>query len=144
MSLPASRLGPLALAALLLAGCAGDPSAKKARHFDRGSQHLAAGKYNEAIIEFRNALQIDSNFADARHGLGLSYRRKGWVVEARAELEGAAALKPEDPALSLDIANLLLELVLPDDALGTIRALLERDPGSARAHHFLGRALTLK
>src|SRR5213593_1838625 len=87
--------------ALLLSGCAGDPAAKKQRYYTRGAEYLAAGKYNEAIIEFRSALQVDSDFAEGHHQLGLTYRRKGWVLDARLELEKAASLNPGDPALAL-------------------------------------------
>jgi hypothetical protein len=46
--------------ALLLSGLPQDPQVRKQQHLERGSRYLADGKYNEAIIELKNALQIDS------------------------------------------------------------------------------------
>src|SRR3989449_11687439 len=101
----------------LLTACAGDPATKKQQHYSKGTRYLAAGKYNEAVLEFRTALQIDAAFADAHHQLGLAYWRKGWIPDARFELEASARLAPEGEAFALGLADPLAELGLADDAL---------------------------
>ena len=53
------------LSTLVFLACAQDPVVKKQQHFDRGSRHLEQGKYNEAVIELKNALQLDPNFVPA-------------------------------------------------------------------------------
>src|SRR6185503_7560917 len=78
------------LASLLLAGCFQDAQVKKQQHFERGSRYLADGKYNEAIVELKNALQIDSKFVPALHALGRAYYAKGWYPDAVRELSRAS------------------------------------------------------
>lgn len=38
-------------------------------HYYAGIDHFAEGRYQQAIQEYRRALAIDPNFADAMHGL---------------------------------------------------------------------------
>ena len=71
--------------ALLLVGCSEDPEVKKQRHFSRGEQYLSTQKMDEAIIEFRNAIQAVPTFAEAHNQLGRVYQRKSWMFDARAE-----------------------------------------------------------
>src|SRR5882762_4067163 len=63
----------LVLASLLsLAGCT-TPEKAKAEHVNNGETLLKAEKYQEASIEFRNAIQIDDKFAAAHWGLARAY-----------------------------------------------------------------------
>ena len=75
----------LTLAVLVLASvaCSGDPAVEKRKQIEKGAQYLKEGKYNEAVIALRSALQIDPNDADARYQLARTYRRKGWIIDAR-------------------------------------------------------------
>jgi hypothetical protein len=42
----------------VLAGCSNDPATRKLRYLSAGERYRASGKYREAIIEFRNALEF--------------------------------------------------------------------------------------
>src|SRR3984957_9143430 len=64
------------LAGLTLPVCHRNPQVAKQKYFDKGAQYFQQGKYNEAAIEFQNALQIDSNFADAHYQLALCYLKR--------------------------------------------------------------------
>jgi len=57
----------LGLFVLMLAACAQSPEAQKQKALERGETYLRKGQYNEAIIEFRNALQVDPDFVPALH-----------------------------------------------------------------------------
>jgi Flp pilus assembly protein TadD len=70
---------------LSLAGCSQE--AKKERHWGRAEKYFSKNQYKEAIIEYRNVLQISPNDAKARYKLGLSHFRIGQLREARAEFE---------------------------------------------------------
>jgi Tfp pilus assembly protein PilF len=61
-------LGALGLALAVLAGCVQDPVARKQSHLERGTRYLAERKHNEAIIELKNAIQIDQAYAPALRG----------------------------------------------------------------------------
>ncbi|HSB52625.1 MAG TPA: tetratricopeptide repeat protein, partial [Dissulfurispiraceae bacterium] len=59
---------------VLLLGCNTDPEKKSQKHFARGQKDLAEQKLDEAIIEFRNALQAVPKFAEAHNQLGRAYQ----------------------------------------------------------------------
>ena len=63
----------LLLAALVfLAGCT-NPEQAKAEHLARGEAYLKEQKFQEAALEFRNAIQIDEKFGAAQWGLAQAY-----------------------------------------------------------------------
>ena len=45
--------------------------AKKEEHYKNGIELLKGGKFEEAVIEFKNAIKQDPNFANAYYQLGL-------------------------------------------------------------------------
>lgn len=53
-------------------GCA-NPAKAKADHLKKGEAYLTETKFQEASLEFRNAIQIDGNDAQAYWGLGRAY-----------------------------------------------------------------------
>src|ERR1041385_5601166 len=63
----------LLLAAVIsLAGCT-NPEKAKAAHLKQGDAYLKDFKYQEASLEYRNALQIDDKLAAAHWGLARSF-----------------------------------------------------------------------
>ena len=64
-----------ALATVLAVGCP-DPSVRK-QHLESGNSYFKQANYPAAIIEFRNAIQIDARFGAARKQLGEAYLRVG-------------------------------------------------------------------
>src|SRR5262249_50230351 len=65
------------VAATLTGACSSDPETTKQRHLTRGREYFAQEKYAEAIIELRNAVQIDARFGEARYQLAEAYARTG-------------------------------------------------------------------
>ena len=59
---------------LLVGACTQDPNVKKLQYLQRGIAYHGEGKYNEAIIQLKNALQIDPKFVPALHAIGRAYR----------------------------------------------------------------------
>ena len=56
----------------LLAGCS-NPEKSKLAHVERGEAYLKDKRYEEASLEFRNALQIDDQMASAYWGLARAF-----------------------------------------------------------------------
>ena len=68
--------GRLVLAGVLaLTACSKNPDVQKREYFERGNKYADAKKYREAIIEYRNAVQIDPKFGEARYGLAKAYEQ---------------------------------------------------------------------
>ena len=51
----------------LVAGCSSDPNKKKVGLVESGQEYFQMGKYAEAGIQFRNAIQVDQNYAEAHY-----------------------------------------------------------------------------
>jgi len=66
----------LAVLALLVAGCSDTEQAKR-QFFENGERLLKENKYQEAIVEFRNALQQDDKYGEARLKLAEAYTGAG-------------------------------------------------------------------
>ena len=61
----------------LLAGCSRSPG----QYLERGNKYLAEEKYNEAILEYKNALKKDPRFAEAHYQIGIANLRQGYIEE---------------------------------------------------------------
>ncbi len=79
---------------LFLTACNRDPNVRKQKYFDSGDKYFADGKYREAEIQYRNALQIDSRFAQAHYQLGQTYLRLADSYRAFQELSRTVELDP--------------------------------------------------
>jgi tetratricopeptide (TPR) repeat protein len=128
---------------LLTWGCAGNPAERKAKFFRSGREDFKKGKYQEAIIEFRNALQIDPRFADASYQLGLAYSAAGSREAAYRQFLNAVTLDPNNWDAHLELAS---ALIFRRDYTGAERIalkVLQNVPGNGRAHEILAEKLTL-
>ena len=85
----------LALALASAAACTQSPEAKKQKAVQRAEAYLKEGKASEAVIELRNALQIDKDYVPALHALGRAYAAKAWYGDAIRELRRATQLSPD-------------------------------------------------
>jgi Flp pilus assembly protein TadD len=87
-----------AAALLLLAACATTPTAKQRQaaeiHHDLGVEALRAGRAQDALREFDEALKADPEMPEAHHGRGLVLEYAfGKLAEAEAEYRRAVAGK---------------------------------------------------
>ncbi len=112
----------LLLSSLLLAvatGCSRDPNVRKQKFFDSGEKYFAKGKYREAAIQYANATQIDSRFAEAHYKLSQAYLKLGDSNRAFQELSRTVELTPENYRAHTDLANMLLTVRNPDGSLSS-------------------------
>ena len=103
-------------AAAVLAGCHGDPNARKQKYFESGQRYSAEGKYREAAIQFSNALKIDKGYADAHYALAQTYVHLGQFSGAYAELARTVELQPTNYKARIDLGNLLIAAGKTDEA----------------------------
>ena len=103
-------LATLLLAVVCLLGCG-----KTARQYlDRGNQLLAAGKIDDAILNYRNAAKKSPELSEAHYRLGLALLRQGDGSDAYEELSRAVALDPKNNRAKIDFANLCLAAYIRD------------------------------
>jgi tetratricopeptide (TPR) repeat protein len=97
-------------AAILTCGCG-----KSAQQYlDRGNQSFKAGKYEDASINYRNAIKKDGNSGEAHYRLALSLLRLNKAGEAYQELNRSVDLSPKNMQAKVDLANLCLAAYAQD------------------------------
>lgn len=128
---------------ILLQACSSDPHTRELKYLGDGEKYFKAGKYQEAVIEFRNAIEIDARSPSAHYQLGKSYLALRNRDQAFRELNEAATLDPANSQVQLDVAALLLDRGQMGQAESSVRKVLSTDPGNLRAHAILAEKYTL-
>src|SRR5262245_20749704 len=86
----------LLLAAVIsLAGCT-NPEKAKAEHVSKGEAYLKDSKFQEATLEFRNALQLDDKLAVGHWGFAKGFEGLARFPEMIQELEKTVQLDPNN------------------------------------------------
>ena len=129
----------VALAALVSA-CA-SPEEKKAKKLEAGNALAAQQKHTEAILEYRNALKIDPQFAEARLQLAKAYEQTKDYARALKEYVRAADLMPDNADVQLSAARLLVLFKRFEDAKTRAESVLAKDPKNVQANLVLGSVL---
>jgi tetratricopeptide (TPR) repeat protein len=130
------------VAALALVSCTRDPNVAKKRYLENGNKYFAKGKYKEASIMYRNALQKDQRYGPAYYHLALTDLKLGRVPNALGELRRAIELIPKDQPEHIDSQIRLAEIYLAfsreeqylNEVEGITKELLQRDPNSFDGH----------
>ena len=105
-----------------------DSEAAKRRYLESGNQHFEAGRYAEALVEYRNAIQQDPLFGDARWKLAETYARMQNHQRAFPEYIRAADLLPNDANVQLRAGSYLLLAQRYEDAKARADAVLTKEP----------------
>ncbi len=84
------------------------------QYIDRGNQLFAAGKYADATLNYRNAIQKSPNSAEAYYRLGLSLLKQGQAGEAYQAFNHAVSLDPKNMAAKVQLGELSLAVYLRD------------------------------
>ncbi len=111
------------------------------RHFERGQAYLAAKQLSEAIIEFRNAVDRDERWGDARLKLADAYAAAGEPEQAFRHYVRAADLLPDNPQAQLTAITYLLAAGQYQDARSRAVRVLDKAPANVDAQIALGNAL---
>jgi tetratricopeptide (TPR) repeat protein len=135
-----NRLAVPFVIGLLVVGCSDKEQAKR-RYFENGSGLLKSGKYQEAIVEFRNAVQQDEKYGDARLKLAEAYEGAGNPGAAFREYVRAADLLPANDDVQIKAATYLVLSGQFEDARTRIMTVIDRSPANANAQLVLGNAL---
>src|ERR1700730_9372257 len=123
-------LAATCLAVFALGGCGG-AQARKARHLEKGHEFYAAGNFDKARVEFRNALQIAPNDAEARYENGLVDEKLGNPREAAQFYQGAIDVNADNVPARIALGRLYLFSGAPEKAFDTIKTSLAKNPEDA-------------
>src|SRR6476646_3909432 len=89
-------------------GCTKNPDVAKQEYLKSGDSYVGEKKYAEAIVQYRNALQQDPRFGEARYKLAQTYEKQGDGRNAFREYVRAADLLPDNIEAQVRAASLLL------------------------------------
>lgn len=121
--------------------CRNNSEAATREYLKSGDGYAAQGKYEEAVIEYRNAVQQDPKSGEAHLKLAQAYEHLGDLKNATGEYVRAADLLPSNTAVQVQAANLLLTARQFEDAKARAEMGLVASPENVEAQIAKGNAL---
>ena len=131
-ALSPSGLIAVAVLTLLLAACADDEQ-RLVEFMERGDAYVEQDLNEEAIIEYKNVLQIDPNHAGAHEALSKAFLQVGKPREAYWEMTETVRLDPENIQARLRYGTLSSAVGDYDLALEQANEILNREPSRPQA-----------
>ncbi len=137
----------LLAAVVFLAGCT-NPEKAKAEHVAKGEAYLKDSKFQEASLEFRNAIQIDDKFTAAHWGLARAFEGLERFPEMIDELRKTITLDKNRDFLDarIKLGNYYLagsrgraDVITESETLA--KQVLEKDPNNIEGHILMGSVL---
>jgi tetratricopeptide (TPR) repeat protein len=133
--------------ALATVACS-NPEKAKAEHVQRGEAYLTEKKFQEASLEFRNAVQIDDKLAQAHWGLARAYEGMEQYLQAFEELRRTVALDANNLEARVRLGNYYI-LAFQREQKEELRAeaeklyqeVLQKDPNYIEGHILKGTVL---
>jgi tetratricopeptide (TPR) repeat protein len=108
------------------------------RFFTQGLQAQQAHRLADAVQAYRQAIQLDPAFFEARYNLGLAFTEAGNLGAALTAYEYALAIQPNSADARYNFALVLKQANCLADAVNELEKLLALHPNEARAHLALG------
>ena len=136
-----SALAAIVSAFFILSACSRDPVAASQRSIERGDRYAKEGKYPQAAIEYRRAIQRTPQSVEAHTKLADVAARTSDAATVVRELLQIADLAPTDVAAQVRAGSLFLLGGRYVDARARAEAALRLDREDAGAHLLLGGAL---
>ena len=138
-------LSLLLAAAVSLGGCT-NPAKAKAEHLSKGEAYLKESKFQEASLEFRNALQIDDTLAAAHWGLARAFEGLRRLPEMIDELRKTIELDQNNLEARNKLGNIYLtnstgRSDLLREAERLAREVLQKDAKNIEVHILLSSVL---
>ncbi len=109
-------------------------------HYNLGLAYARKDMLDQAIAEYKRAIEIKPDYAYAHYNLGFVYNRKGLVDQAIEEYKKAIGLDPGFDQAYNDLGIAYRRKNLLDEAVAAYRKAIEIDPDFAQARYNLGNA----
>jgi len=110
-------------------------------HYSVGNALMDKGRTSEAIEEYRQALRINRDYAEAYNNLGGALLLIGRTSEAIDQFEEALLINPDYAEAQNNLGNALVQTGRALEAINHYKNALRMTPTSASAHNNLGAAL---
>ncbi len=110
-------------------------------HYELANVYRESQRRDDAVGEYRAALELDPRHAAAHTNLGVILQEEGQLTEAMAHYQRALRSEPDFVQAHFNLANALRARGQIADAVGHYREALRLEPGLAAAHNNLGEIL---
>lgn len=135
----------LIAAVIFLAGCT-NPEKTKAEHVAKGEAYLKDSKFQEASLEFRNAIQIDEKLAAAHWGLARAFEGLERFPDMLDELRKTTQYDKDNLDARIKLGNYYLagsrgraDVIAESERLA--QEILQKDPKNIEGHILMGSVL---
>ncbi|HKJ24208.1 MAG TPA: tetratricopeptide repeat protein [Myxococcota bacterium] len=130
----------VALSATLAAGCQDDAS-RIQEHLERAKGYAEKEAWPEAVIEYKVALDVDPNSAEAHYGLSQAYLKTNKLRQGYWELRETVRLDPSNVDARLQFAQLSRLAGEFEESLAQADAIIALEPDHQTAYMLRGQAL---
>jgi len=113
-------------------------------HYDLGLALAGQGRLDEALTQYRQALEVQPRYADAHNNMAIILVGQGRFDEARVHYQKALAINPDSAEIHNNLAYALACYGRFGEATAHYRKALELDPRCAMAHAKYGVILALQ
>src|SRR5665213_136729 len=136
-----------------VASCSRDPKVQAQRYVQNGNKFFEKGKYKEASIMYRRALQKDLKFGEAYYRLALTEINLAAYGDAVRALRRAVELQPDNADASVKLADIYMVAATQDkgnspeylkEAKELADKLVQKDAKSYDGHRIEGQIALLQ
>lgn len=103
-------------------------------YFDLANVYEAIGEIDQAVMNYKNALVINPNYAEAHNNLGNQIKRSHGLLQATHHYQQAIKLKPDLYVAYNNLALALLEQGEVSEAIANFKSALTINPKFLQAH----------
>lgn len=140
----ASILRTFLFATVLLVAACGSPQEREAKHLESGRALYESGDLVKAILEFRNALQINPRGVEARYYVGLILERQGNLPAAVSAFQEVSLQDPNHVEAQRKLGQYALMAADPVKALIHADKIIALDPKAPEGHTMRAAALLMQ
>lgn len=113
-------------------------------HWDRGWEFYKAGKFEEALTEWREASKLDPNDALTRRNIGTMLSQLGQKEAAIMKFREAVRLQPDYEDAHQSLVHGLMKTDRSAEALAAVHEALVACPDSSTLYSYLGSILRVE
>lgn len=128
----------LLLILLILCVCSACGRKSKAELYEEGVKQLDSSNPAGAVVLFKNALEKDENYLDARFQLARAYSKLGRLEQAEKEFLKVLKQNPSRDEVLPELAVVYNSSKKPEEAFKLGEQYLAKHPGSAEGFEILG------
>ena len=118
-----------------------DKNSKEAHYYKGNFSLYTKGDSDNAVKEFKSALNLDDSFVLAHYDLGAAYQSQGFTDLAIKEYEKAVALNPTFPEGSSNLGGYYFRMQKYKHAVKLFKQAIKTYPNFIQAHSNLGAVL---